>query len=42
MCELASDTLSETLPGSEIENTKSLLDLFEEEDEVMKKFLGIK
>lgn len=26
----------------EIENTKSLLDLFEDEDEVMKKFLGIK
>ena len=26
----------------EIENTKSLLDLFDEEDEVMKKFLGIK
>ena len=26
----------------EIENTKSLLDLFDDEDEVMKKFLGIK
>lgn len=26
----------------EIENTKCLLDLFDDEDEVMKKFLGIK
>lgn len=37
------DEIDETIfLEDEIENTKSLLDLFEDEDEVMKKFLGIK
>lgn len=39
----SADDIDETIfLEDEIENTKSLLGLFEDEDEVMKKFLGIK
>lgn len=39
----SADEINETIfLEDEIENTKSLLELFDDEDEVMKKFLGIK